>query len=91
MTKLLKSTVILAAITAPASAFAITVPTVAYDMTNETALYSGQSSAEVFAIAENMHLGDFQENSREKTNNLSSADMYRGDGAALMASVRSIV
>lgn len=90
MTKVLKSTVILAAITAPASAFAITAPAVTYDMTNEVALKSGQSSAEVLAIASNMHLGDFQEASRAKENNLSSADMYTGDGAALMVSVRSV-
>jgi len=91
MTKLLKSTVILTAIAAPASAFAITTPTVTYDMINEVALLSGQSSAEVFAIASNMHLGDFQEASRAKINKLSSADMYTGDGAALMVSVRDVV
>ena len=72
MTKLLKSTVILAAITAPASAFSITAPTVTHDMTNEATLQSDQSSAEVFAIAENMHLGDFQEASRAKINKLLS-------------------
>jgi len=91
MTKLLKSTVILTAIAAPASAFSITAPTVTYDIINEVALQSDQSSAEVFAITGNMHLGDFQETSRAKTNTLSSADMYAGDGAALMVSVRSIV
>ena len=90
MTKLLKSTVIVAAIATPASAFAFTVPTVTYDMTNEAALHSGQSSAEIFAITGNMHLGDFQETSRAKVNSLNSADMYTGDGAALMVSVRNV-
>ena len=91
LTKLLKSTVIIASIATPASAFAFTVPTVTYDMTNEAALHSGQSSAEIFAITGNMHLGDFQETSRAKTNTLSSADMYAGDGAALMGSIRNVV
>jgi len=91
MSKTLKSTIILATIATPASAFAFTTPTVTYDMTNETALQSGQSSAEVFAITGNMHLGDFQEISRVGTNDLGFADMYTGAGAGLMSSVRAIV
>lgn len=90
MTKALKSTIILAAIATPASAFAVAVPTVTYDMTDAD-LQSAKPSAEKFAIASNIHLGDFQEISRDKTIGLSFADMYTGDGAALMSSVRSVV